>query len=145
MSSCRSSTGGASKLQQQIHKKIRTLETTLLQPYDGRVTHSCLVSATGSLIAQKRTPETDEVALTVHGLHQSAVQLAESLGDGDVPMLHVRGAQHLFLCFRVGQHLLALFVTMPPDKIDQFDGFALGDQLQHLIEELRLLVETNAV
>jgi len=32
---------------------------------------------------------------------------------------------------------------MPPEKIDLFDGFAMGEQLQHLIEELRLLVESN--
>jgi len=29
---------------------MRTLETTLLQPYSGHVTHSVLVSATGSLM-----------------------------------------------------------------------------------------------
>ena len=87
--------------------------------------------------------------------------VAETLGQSECPVLHIKGTNHLFSCYEVGEHvrfyfffhiprylflyflllqLLAFYSEMPVDSIASFDTAEADEKMASFVAELRILL-----
>ena len=87
--------------------------------------------------------DTGELVSVVGSLKKAALQFGETL-DVDCPVVHVRGATHMFSCYDVDAYVCAFFTPMAPEALDAFDTTEADKEMAGVIEEMGMLLRTLA-
>eukprot|EP01028_Stygiella_incarcerata_P014144 TRINITY_DN911_c0_g1_i1.p1 TRINITY_DN911_c0_g1~~TRINITY_DN911_c0_g1_i1.p1 ORF type:complete len:148 (-),score=34.25 TRINITY_DN911_c0_g1_i1:16-459(-) len=142
MSCCKRSSGVTTRLLEQIHEKLESVGL-----YYPGTDVSCIINAAGEIVAQNEWSklEDDELRLVVASLKRAALQFGQSLGETDIPIVHIRATSHMFSAYDIGEHVLAFFTHMEPSSIQLFDTSRADAEMEQLLEELKLLLHNAFV
>ena len=135
---CRLPAGVSPSLHQQISRSLVKIgdifpgtDVVLVLRQDGSVAYQQLVGET----------ETAEVISVVSSLKRAALQLSDSLGQSECPVLHVKGGKNIFSCYDVGPNCtLAFFTPMPEADLEIFDSSQADLMMTPIVDELKILL-----
>mmetsp|Transcript_29650 Transcript_29650/g.76599 ORF Transcript_29650/g.76599 Transcript_29650/m.76599 type:complete len:145 (-) Transcript_29650:179-613(-) len=124
MSCCRASTGVNPQDQHRLHQELLTIAQSFPQT---RI--ACVVNRQGEIIAEILPDGFEREAMLSHLEHLkcAAAQLGASLGQGECPVLHIKGKRNVFSLYDVQgegkEHIgtVAFFTQIDPPQIDFFD------------------------
>jgi len=98
MSCCRASTGVNPQDQHRLHQELLTIAQSFPQT---RI--ACVVNRQGEIIAEILPDGFEREAMLSHLEHLkcAAAQLGASLGQGECPVLHIKGKRNVFSLYDV--------------------------------------------
>ena len=105
----------------------------------------CVINSSADVLAQFSTSEVafDEVTAVVGALKQAAIQFGNAAGGMDCPVIHIKGMNHIFSCFDIGQsgNLLAFYSEMHPTSVELFDTSMADIEMVGIIDSLGRVLE----
>jgi len=75
----------------------------------------------------------------------AAMFIGETLKDKDCPLvLHIKGENHLFSCYDVGENLLVFYTDMPAKTLEQFEITDEDAKVNEICEQLKIMLHGHA-
>jgi len=103
-----------------------------------------ILNGSGEIVAQqneKQVKVAEDLLAPIASLRKAAVQFTGTLNQNDCPLIHIRGANHLFSCYEFDDHLLAFYTEMQSQVMDVFNMTEADTKIKGIIGELKLLLQ----
>jgi len=108
----------------------------------------CILNPQGEVLAEYHLSPVKqcEVQAVIGALKQAAVQFGEVVGQLDCPVIHIKGAAHVFSCYDLGGtgNLLAFYSELHGTSVEIFDTARADDAMADTVAELSDLLSASA-
>eukprot|EP00753_Platysulcus_tardus_P009237 PLAT1879.2.p1 GENE.PLAT1879.2~~PLAT1879.2.p1 ORF type:complete len:143 (-),score=37.91 PLAT1879.2:2-430(-) len=139
MSCCKSADG----MSPTTMRDIRALLQQLPELYPHTV-YSCVLDRDGVVVAsvqeEKHEGKEEDLPAMVVSLKRAAMQFVSILEQADCPVIHIKGEQHMFSCFDVGEHLLASYAAAHGGVLHAFSTVEADEAVKETLAQLQTLL-----